>query len=246
MLTQPLPRCLILQAEKVAAEITVDWGASGNLNQVFGSYRDGLFYRDGFHSLPKGAAIKPRGLVVDGAVCLANNALHSWSGFVQALQPLLCMGTMASLHRLDLSHNHLVNVGDELADTCVNLVVLNLHANNIPSLAAVEKLAKLKRLTELSLHGNPLEVEIPVHKHTDKGVAFGGTAAGRGRYRADVVALLPWLRQLDFTSVSPSERENGLRHRREKKERASTGTGGAVVARTRTMLRKARADRERR
>eukprot|EP01043_Picozoa_sp_COSAG02_P030453 COSAG02_NODE_1944_length_10307_cov_7.826019_8_plen_231_part_00 len=230
----------------MAAEMTIDWGASGNLNQVFGSYQDGLFYRDGFHAPPKGAAIRPHGLIVDDAICLANNALCGWGGFVHALQPLLCMGTMASLHRLDLSHNHLVNVGDELADTCVNLLVLNLHANDIPSLAAVAKLTKLKRLTELSLHGNPLESEIPVHKHTDKGVAFGGTAAGRGRYRADVVALLPWLRQLDFTSVSPSEREDGLRHRREKNERASMRTGEAPAAPTRTMLRKARANRERR
>lgn len=228
------------------AEQTVNFGASGNLNQVFGSYRDGLFYRDGFHVPPKGAAIKPRGLVVDDAICLANNALRGWNGFVQALQPLLCMGTMASLHRLDLSHNHLVSVGEELVDSCVNLLVLNLHANDIPSLVAIKKLSKLKRLTELSLHGNPLESQIPVHKHTDKGVAFGGTAAGRGRYRADVVALLPWLRQLDFTSVSPSEREDGLRLRREKVERASIRDAGPPAVATRTMLRKARADRQRR
>ena len=96
----------------MTAEMTIDWGASGNLNQVFGSYRDGMFYRDGFNVPPKGAAIKPHGLVVDDAVCLANNALRGWDGFVQALQPLLCMGTMTSLHRLDLSHKvGVVNVG---------------------------------------------------------------------------------------------------------------------------------------
>lgn len=229
----------------MAAELTVDWGASGSLNQVFGSFQDGLFYRDGFDAPPKGAAIKPHGLVVDDGVCLANNALHDWGGFVQALQPLLCMGTMASLHRLDLSLNHLVSVGDELADACVNLVVLHLHANDIPSLAAVRKLTKLTRLHELSLHGNPLETQIPAHKHTDKGVAFGGAAAGRGQYRADVIAMLPWLRQLDFSSVSPSEREDGLRRRRENAERGPMRTGGSVAS-TRTMLRKARADRARR
>jgi hypothetical protein len=239
--------CVCAQEEVLAAEQTIDWGASGNLNQVFGSYNDGLFFRDGFHAPPKGAAIQAKGLVVDDAICLANNDLTGWEGFVPALQPLLCMGTMASLHRLDLSHNRLVNVGAELADACINLLVLNLHANQITSLGAVEELTKLKRLEQLSLHGNPLEADIEVPKHTDKGVAFGGTVDGRGKYRADVIALLPWLRQLDFTSVSPSEREQGLRHRRLEQERRSMRTGdGPSEASTRTMLRKARADRERR
>ena len=45
----------------------------------------------------------PRGLVVDDAICLSNNDLGDWIGFVPALQPLLCMGkfTPQSLPQLD-------------------------------------------------------------------------------------------------------------------------------------------------
>lgn len=138
---------VVLQEQLLAADKTVNWGASGHLNQVFGSYRESgtACSRDGFDIPPKGAASTPQGLIVDDAVCLANNSLCGWEGFVHALKPLLCMGTMASLHRLDLSHSHLVNVGVELADACVNLVVLNLHANDISSLASVTELTKLKR-----------------------------------------------------------------------------------------------------
>lgn len=159
-------------------------------------------------------------------------------------------GTMASLHRLDLSHNRFMTVSSELADACINLQVLNLHANQIPSLGALNNLTKLKRLEQISLHGNPLECEVSGYKkELGKGVDFANGAAGRGRYRSDVVALLPWLKQLDFTSISPTEREQGLRMRRieaDKEARRERWPGEAREAPTRTMIRKSKADRERR
>ena len=160
------------------------------------------------------------------------------------------MGTMASLHRLDLSHNQLSTVSSELASACINLLVLNLHANQIPSLSALSHLRSLKRLEQISLHGNPLETEVSgTIKYMEKGVDFANGTAGRGLYRTDVVSMLPWLKSLDFTTVSPNEREQGLRMRRTeqaKKARREGGPDDVREAPTRTMLRKSKAERERR
>ena len=171
-----------------------DWGATGHLNQVFDAYRDGLFFRDGFDPVPKGSKIQPKGLLVDDAVCLANNQLRDWNGFAAALSPLLCMASTTSLHRLDLSHNLLTGITEEAVAACPNLLVLNLHANRIRELEAVKALKNLQRLEQLTLYGNPVEADItpPVKA----GVAFDASAEGRGRYRsgeqaAPCVALNP-------------------------------------------------------
>lgn len=65
--------------------------------------------------------------------------------------------------------------------------MIYLHANAIADIGQVDKLRGLSKLRSLTLHGNPLE-ETP-------------------NYRFYVIAHLPSLRSLDFSPVTPVERD---------------------------------------
>jgi hypothetical protein len=71
------------------------------------------------------------------------------------------------------------------------LSILYLHGNSLGKLREVTRLASLKELRSLTLHGNEIE------KEKD--------------YRLFVIHTLPQLRKLDFVSVTPSEREQAAR-----------------------------------
>ena len=68
-----------------------------------------------------------------------------------------------------------------------NLAILNLHCNKFSDMKAIAPLAKLARLEKLTLQGNPIEELVP-------------------GYRIKVLTLVPWLRQLDYITVTPKVR----------------------------------------
>ena len=57
---------------------------------------------------------------------------------------------------LDLSFNQLTDIDEALLDL-PNLRVLYLHANEIREGAPIRRLGKLKQLTNLTIHGNPID-----------------------------------------------------------------------------------------
>jgi hypothetical protein len=119
-------------------------------------------------------------------------------------------------------------------------------------LAALSRCAKtprrLKVLRNLSLHGNPLEdnfsnLSSGTHASTNADAASPKGAAPNAAtdlsgYRLSVIAKIPWLRKLDFVTVTKGERleisneatrlsARGLRRRQRLLERAD---GGAHLA----------------
>lgn len=68
-----------------------------------------------------------------------------------------------------------------------DLRTLYMHGNQIKNLDDVEKLKKFPNLRTLTLHGNPID-EIK-------------------NYRFHVISVLPNLKNLDFTAITPQDRE---------------------------------------
>ena len=143
--------------------------------------------------------------VVDG-INLKNNLLTQLEGIGPALCPFLLCNLSATLQWLDLSFNQLdtlygekivtknTTIGKE--ETLVvteplaelqNLAILNLHCNKFTEMKTIAPLAKLTRLEKLTLQGNPMEEGLP-------------------NYRPKVLALVPWLRQLDYVTVTAKVR----------------------------------------
>uniref|UniRef100_A0A8C3K4U3 Leucine-rich repeat-containing protein 51 n=1 Tax=Calidris pygmaea TaxID=425635 RepID=A0A8C3K4U3_9CHAR len=131
------------------------------------------------------------------ALRLNNNSLGGLGGLTPTLEKLLVPPTQ--LRWLDLSFNHLTTI-DPVLTTFRALRSLQLHGNNISSLAEVDKLGVLPQLRRLTLHGNPMEEQ-------------------RG-YRSYVLSLLPHLTTLDFSGVTKQELEDAatarLRHGKKK------------------------------
>ena len=73
------------------------------------------------------------------------------------------------------------------------MTTLNLHANKITSLNEIDKLAKLTKLKNLTLHGNPV--------------------ADLKGYHQYVLAKLPALRHLDFTGVTKGDKTSARIYR---------------------------------
>jgi Leucine-rich repeat (LRR) protein len=69
-----------------------------------------------------------------------------------------------------------------------NLATLYLQGNRIGTLAHVRRLSPLTTLRSLALHGNPIE--------------------NRPDYRSAILSAIPWLRQLDFATITKQERED--------------------------------------
>jgi len=88
---------------------------------------------------------------------------------------------------LDLSHNYLTNISDEMSKF-PNLRTLNLHRNYIYKLEDFIKLQKNPQLKSLTVHGNPID-----------------TIAG---FRIYIIGLVPTLKRLDTVLISVKERDN--------------------------------------
>ncbi|XP_077579131.1 leucine-rich repeat-containing protein 51 isoform X2 [Stigmatopora nigra] len=87
---------------------------------------------------------------------------------------------------LDLSFNRITNI-DKVLCELPHLRVLYLHGNRIFKLSEVDKLQSLSHLHTITLHGNMIE--------TNK------------TYRNHVISVLPQLKTLDFSVVTPQERD---------------------------------------
>jgi Leucine-rich repeat (LRR) protein len=94
---------------------------------------------------------------------------------------------MIQIQWLDLSFNHLQRLDENIVTYFPNLTTLYLHANQLPKLSHLKKLAGLSQLKSLTLYGNPLEE----NKH----------------YRNYVLYLFPELKQLDFSVITDGQRE---------------------------------------
>eukprot|EP00906_Rhabdomonas_costata_P033208 RCo046787 len=122
---------------------------------------------------------------------LSSNALTHLSDFSSVIPKLIRDYTL-TLTNLDLSFNAIVALPENWAGA--RLRFLYLHGNAIPSFEEVSRLQCLREsLTHLTLHGNPV-------------------SDCRG-YKTAVLATLPRLRLLDFSLVTPVDREDGQRAR---------------------------------
>jgi Leucine-rich repeat (LRR) protein len=125
--------------------------------------------------------------IIVNAIRLNNNKIAGWANFLSTLKRL-----PVDVHRiewLDLSFNQLQTIEPSIGKL-KGLVKLHLHANQIRDIHDVQKLADLRLLTDLTLHGNPI------------------AERGRGKYRSFIIGQLKNLRSLDFTSLT--ERDHGL------------------------------------
>lgn len=119
------------------------------------------------------------------------------------------------------------------------------------AIAMMGMLHRLKVLRNLSLHGNPLEENFsslsgPTHRNMNGGTNNGDAAPRNGAapnaateasgYRLSVIAKIPWLRKLDFVTVTKGERfeiaseanklsARGLRRRQRLLERGASPPG---------------------
>jgi hypothetical protein len=110
---------------------------TGQLGEFAAAFGDGLFFRDGRALLPgwrasstttsSSSSSAADGLLVDDAVCLAENQLSDWEGMESALAPYLPFRSLNTLHRLDLSCNLLSSLDLSSLKACPNLLVLLLH-----------------------------------------------------------------------------------------------------------------------
>ena len=64
--------------------------------------------------------------------------------------------------------------------------MLYFHGNNISSLSQVNKLSRLSLLRTLTLHGNPIEIDVAYKQH--------------------VLSMLPHLQTFDFSGITKSDR----------------------------------------
>ncbi|KAK9805285.1 hypothetical protein WJX72_011079 [[Myrmecia] bisecta] len=134
-----------------------------------------------------GKSQEPATLYNAVAVRLNNNKLSTLGGLEHALQDVL--DCPAELRWLDCSHNHLTHIEDVVTHY-PQLQMLYLHANQIVKLSEVKKLARLERLTKLTLHGNPI--------------------AEQPHYRLFVAAHLPHLKMLDFVGLTKVDRDAAM------------------------------------
>ena len=58
---------------------------------------------------------------------------------------------------IDLSHNHLTVIDEDLVNYFPQVKTLYLHANYIQDFTIIQKFSKLTRLQTLTLYGNPIE-----------------------------------------------------------------------------------------
>jgi len=134
------------------------------------------------------------------AVKLDNNRLTGLDGFAEAMARVLVEPT--GLQLLDLSFNSLGDgIADGLAELgAAKLAKLYLHGNGVKHLSDVEALAAaFPELRALTLHGCPVREN--------------------EAYRHFVISTFPKLFKLDFTPVTPGERDAAVSWRRMTKVR---------------------------
>ncbi len=168
--------------------------------------------------------------VVD-SVQLANNKLETIQGLPAALGNFLFMGNVRVLQYLDLSFNSIRSLSKGVLDSLPNLSTLYLHSNLIEDFSHVKKLARLKLLEKLSLQNNPVQ--------TSALRSLAGSSAGVQEYRVRVIATCPWLKELDFSTVTGPEKQGGLSHRVEAQrvnEERKRGGHSPLPSPIRTML----------
>ncbi|KAF3704407.1 Leucine-rich repeat-containing protein 51 [Channa argus] len=112
---------------------------------------------------------------------LNNNRIGDLKGLQYVLRHFLARPL--NLGWLDLSFNKIRSIDPVLCELS-ELRVLYLHGNNICNLSEVDKLGELQHLHTITLHGNSIE---------DKG------------YRNHVISVLPHLKSIDFSAVTPEE-----------------------------------------
>jgi len=120
------------------------------------------------------------------AIRLNNNALTAagMSGFEDAVGQLL--DDPARLAWLDLSFNKLDTIPEEIF-AFTELTTLYLHGNAISRPREFAKLARLPKLRNITLHGNPIE-KLP-------------------NYRLRVMCRVPTALKLDFTRITRVDRD---------------------------------------
>lgn len=118
---------------------------------------------------------------------LSNNNFASLSGLDDLTKRFL--EDPAELRWLDVAYNRVGDVDDELLKY-KNLKILYLHGNLISDMKSIVKLRALVNLRTLTLHGNPIE-QMP-------------------DYRRYIVAILPWITNLDFSPVIDAEKKRAL------------------------------------
>lgn len=118
------------------------------------------------------------------SVKLSNNYLTSVDGLEDALASIMfdCEG----VKWLDLSFNQIETL-ESIESLNYTLENLQLHSNNIFNINEVMRLAKFRSLKSLTLHGNPVEET--------------------KNYRYCVIAILPWLKSLDFNHITTKDRD---------------------------------------
>ncbi|KAH7491798.1 hypothetical protein PRIC1_002794 [Phytophthora ramorum] len=115
-----------------------------------------------------------------------NNKLSHLDDMQDALRAVF--DAPGALQWLDLSGNELTSIAPDVFSAYPDLFTLHLHGNQLSKYSDVDALAKwLPHLHSLTLHGNPLEE--------------------RKHYRNLVIAAFPNLKQLNFSSVTPGDRD---------------------------------------
>lgn len=146
--------------------------------------RDVLDQEFGISSSDNNKVLRPK--TVTRVVKFASNDIEDISDLYRCLSQLI--HGMNRISWIDLSNNKISHTESSL-EGFHSVTVLYLHANNISSFAGIKPLGSLKKLTSLTLHGNPIEA----HKH----------------YRNYVLHLLPNLEKLDFSLITKQDRETG-------------------------------------
>ncbi|GMF29460.1 unnamed protein product [Phytophthora lilii] len=134
-----------------------------------------------------------------------NNKISNLDDMHEALRSVFDYPGM--LQWLDLSGNELETIPPEIFSAYPELFTLHLHGNLLSKYSDIDALAKwLPRLHSITLHGNPIEEK----KH----------------YRNYVIASFPKLKQLNFSSVTPGDRDKAETWAKiYKNNRASGGKG---------------------
>ena len=86
--------------------------------------------------------------------------------------------------------------------------LLYLHCNQLADWAILDTLRRLRKLSRLTLHCNPLSVTVSTERNQPfyfKSLLLRVT--GGRSYRPTLIANLPQLRSLDFSLISEEERD---------------------------------------
>ncbi|XP_057694613.1 leucine rich repeat containing 51 [Corythoichthys intestinalis] len=119
-----------------------------------------------------------------GSLRLNNNHITNLYDLHKTISHFLAKPSL--LAWLDLSFNRITNI-DKVLCELPQLRVLYLHGNRIFTLSEVDKLQSLSHLHTITLHGNMIE--------TNKA------------YRNHVISALPRIKTMDFSVVTPQERD---------------------------------------